>query len=155
MRVLFTVVPQANPLQVDLGLFAKLGPDLAVMKGPHPACGHAELLGIQTEHDVFNHGQVRKERILLEDNPPVTIGPCDGLALQVDGPLRGLFRTEDQAQERGLATSARPDHGHKLTGTNREIDIVEHGTRLPVSITVTNINIFKVEEGHECPSTQR
>ena len=84
------------------------------------------------EREVVDHGQVREEVELLEDDPdPLPDrGDVDAVArdlLALEGDAARLDRLEevDAPQQRALAAAARADHHEDLARLHLEVDAVE------------------------------
>src|SRR5580692_10978151 len=82
----------------------------------------------QTESDIVEHREVRKEREILKDEADVPeIGRTGGdvLALQENASALQRLETRDCAQQHGLARAARAEERYILAGVNRERNVVE------------------------------
>src|ERR1700691_5608202 len=85
-------------------------------------------LSTKTEGDVVVHGEVRKERVGLEDRIDVALirwRPGDVLAAEEDLPARRLFEAADHAQRRGLAAARRSQQREELAGGEPEREGIE------------------------------
>jgi hypothetical protein len=67
--------PVGEALQTD---------QLQVMLGPFAAHRSGQALRLQPELDVLARGAPGQQRVLLEDDPSVKAGTCDGIAVQQD-----------------------------------------------------------------------
>ena len=82
----------------------------------------------QTESDIVEHREMRKEREVLKDEADVPeIGRTGGdvLALQENASALQRLETRDCAQQHGLARAARAEERYILAGVDRERNVVE------------------------------
>ncbi len=78
--------------------------------------------------DVVADGQVRKERVRLEDDAVVALGRRQhrDVALALADPARGLrLEPGDDAQQRRLAAARRAEEADELAALDREVDVRE------------------------------
>ena len=82
---------------------------------------------LQAEPDVLGDGQVREERVVLEDHADPALlgryprsGARDSAAVDLDGASARLLEPGDEAQERGLPTAGGPEDGDDLTAVDAE-----------------------------------
>ena len=79
------------------------------------------------ERDVFEDGQVWKERVGLEDGvhvPPVGREPDDAAAAEEDLARAGLLEAADHAQRRRLAAARGPEQGEEAAGRDLDRHVV-------------------------------
>ncbi len=81
----------------------------------------------QRKGDVLAHGQVRVERVVLEDHREVAVlraGLVDALA--ADGQIAGadVLQADDHPQQRGLPAAGRPDEDDELAVGDVQVDVV-------------------------------
>jgi hypothetical protein len=125
--------------------------------------GLADLALLEPVGDVVQHGQVREQRVLLEDGVDVT--PVRGRAHRVgsadqDLALVRLLEAGDQPQRRGLAAARRPQERQELALADLQVDGVDcresaealrHGTQLHVAGSVAaRRNCAHVTPPDEC-----
>ncbi|GMA36898.1 hypothetical protein GCM10025876_31020 [Demequina litorisediminis] len=76
----------------------------------------------ETESDVLRHAHVRERRVVLEHEADAALLRRQVrrvLALDTDVPLVGGFESGDDAQQRGLAASGRPQERGELARGER------------------------------------
>src|SRR4249920_2393678 len=107
---------------------------------------------LSAEHHVADYGQVRKQRVALEDDAAAGVRRTDVLAFEQDlSGIRPLF-AEDLPQQRRLAATAGADHRAKFALRDREVDIVEHA--LAAIGLVQILDVQKIRHGQSsCPAT--
>jgi hypothetical protein len=101
----------------------------------HPArhLGTRNLPALQAEGDIAGDGHVRPQRIALEHHADVARpGRKLGDVAPTDQDASGRRRAEagDQAQQRGLAGTGRPQEGEELARRDGERHVVEHRRRV-------------------------
>ena len=99
--------------------------------GAAGGAGEAAEIGalgeLEGDEHIAEHGQVREDRIALEDDAAVGAGlGREGLAVDQDAAARRPLLAEDQAQERALAGAGRADHRKERAVGDVEIDALEH-----------------------------
>ena len=90
---------------------------------------------LQAVADVVGHGQVRKQRVVLEDDADVALGgrqARDVPPVEHDRALRQALEARDEPQQRRLPGAARAEQGQELARRDREVDAVQrdHGPEL-------------------------
>ena len=83
----------------------------------------------QAEGDVVEHGQVREQRVVLEDHAePAALGRqvIDRASIEPDLAARGRKQPGQQVQRGGLAAARRPQEGDELAAVYVERELVEH-----------------------------
>ena len=98
------------------------GAAVGVLLGP--------ALAAQPEGDVFEHGHVQEQRVLLEhgvDRPSMRRQRRDVFAMQPDRAGADVFEPGDAAQERGLAAAGGSEEREELAVADRERDPVQGG----------------------------
>ena len=89
-------------------------------------------LHAKAEGDVLEDRQVPEERVVLEDEADATAlrGLARGVdAVEVHATLLGRLQAADDAQQRRLARSGRPQQRDQLAGLHGEIDAIERRVR--------------------------
>ena len=82
-----------------------------------------QLARAQPERDVVEHGQMRKQRVALKQQPEIAlmrrhvreIAARDGERARE---LVGLDEASDEAQQRGLAAAASAEHGEEFAASD-------------------------------------
>jgi hypothetical protein len=108
MRPARSVAAQAHPLE---GLL-----------DPRGDGGWVDFAGAQTVGDIALHGEVGKDRIVLEDHAGVAMMRCQGVYASVVEPYAARFdvgKAGDHSQQRGLAASGWSEKGEQPTLLNR------------------------------------
>ncbi len=88
--------------------------------------GHA--VAFQTEGDVVEHGQVRKQRVRLEhhvDRPLIGRQIGDVLALQIDVAGGRRLEAPEHAQQGGLAAATRSEQGKNFALLDVEMNVID------------------------------
>ncbi len=86
--------------------------------------GLGDLLALQAEGHVLVHGEVREQRVRLEDHVDVALvrgDPGDVAPVQVDRPGGGLLEPRDHPHGRGLAAAGRAEQGEELPRADGEV----------------------------------
>ena len=89
------------------------------------------LLQLQAECDVLVHGEVRVERVALEDHRDVAVAGrhvVHHLVADLEHTLRDVLEPGHHAQRRRLSATRRTDEHHELAVLDLEIHVV-HGSR--------------------------
>ena len=84
--------------------------------------GRVNLASAQTVGDIAFHGEIGKDRIVLEDHAGVAMMRWQGIDASVVEPYAARFdlgKTGDHSQQRGLAASRRSEKGEQLALLNR------------------------------------
>jgi hypothetical protein len=101
--------------------------DRHLVHAAHPVrLGH--LAQSKAEGEVLPHAHVRVERIVLEHHGHVAVAfkRAGDIALAEQHPAVGhLLEPRDEAQERRLPASGRPDQDHELAVGDLEVDAVD------------------------------
>jgi hypothetical protein len=128
---------QRDPLPLAAGELAGLAVAVAGhlhagqrLLGPVTASGAAHLAHGQAVLDVLPDGQVREQRVVLEDRGDVALERRrPGHVRAAERHRAGGRRLEagDHAQHRGLARAGRPQHGEELAVRDRQVDAVDRG----------------------------
>ncbi len=87
-----------------------------------------DLAAPQPEGDVLVDGEMREERVALEDRVDVALvrrQRADVLVAEVDVPGVGLLEAADHAQRGGLSTAGGPEQGEEPAPVNVERDPVD------------------------------
>ena len=82
--------------------------------------------------DIARDGEVREQRIRLEDDAVVSLGgrqPRHVAARHADEPRVLALEAGDDPQERGLAAAARPEEADELAGLDGQRDVAERDER--------------------------
>src|SRR5260370_1371759 len=80
----------------------------------------------QAEGDVVEHGQVREQRVVLEDHAePAALGRqvIDRASIEPDLAARGRKQPGQQVQRGGLAAARRPQEGDELAAVYVEREL--------------------------------
>jgi hypothetical protein len=93
---------------------------------PEPLHQEIYFVEFRPEDHVFDHVQMRKERVTLIDDPSIAIGVRRRFAEEEELAVLRAFRSEDQPQERRFAATARPDDGAEFPRAQFEIQLIEH-----------------------------
>ena len=96
---------------------------------PPPDLGAGQPPLLETESDVLADRLVRPQRIGLKHHADIALPRRqrrDIHAADADAAARGLGKSRNQPQQRGLAAAGRPKQREQFAGRNREIDAVEH-----------------------------
>src|SRR6266496_1276679 len=81
-----------------------------------------DLASAQTVGDIASHGEVGKDRIVLEDHAGVAMMRWQGIYASVVEPYAAGFdlgKAGDHSQQRGLAASGRSEKGEQLSLLDR------------------------------------
>ena len=102
--------------------------DLGLRRLPH----------LEAVAEVLRDGEVRVERVVLEDHRDVAVPRREPRHLALADPdlaLGHLLEAGDHAQQRRLAAAGRADEDHELAARDREADVVDraHVTRVDLS----------------------
>ena len=94
-------------------------------------CGrrHSPVDRVHGEGDVVVDAHPGKERVLLEDDPPLGAGLGHRGAVQHDGAGVGGDEAGDKGDERRLAGAGIADDGHELPVLQGEVDAAQHAYR--------------------------
>ena len=115
--------------QLDRPAGPELGEPYEVERalGAGSPLGARDLAHLHPVFDVFAHGHVREERVVLEhrvDVAQVRRLPRHVGATQLDRAFVGKFEPGDHPQQRGLAGARRSEHREELAVGNLEVDAV-------------------------------
>ena len=146
---------QRHPLGLTAGDLGRLAAfvagqlhELEHLRDPTLDLRVPDLLAAQAERDVLVDAQVREERIALEDRVDVALvgrQPGHVLALQFDHAGRGLLKTADHPEGRGLAAAGRAKQTEELAVVDFQVDVVHsHG----VAESLGHIHESDVDDGH-------
>ena len=93
-------------------------------------------LAAEAEGDILLDGQVREERVVLEDHADPAFFrrqalafAADHVAVQTNFATGDFFKAGNAAQKRRFATAGWPKQAGDLTGSELEIDAVDDGGR--------------------------
>src|SRR6266567_6059255 len=114
MRPARSVTAQAHPFE---GLL-----------DPRADVAWVDLASAQTVGDIALHGEVGKDRIVLEDHACVAMMRWQGVDASVVEPYAARFelgKARDHSQQRGLAASGGPEKGEQLALLDRRRDVVD------------------------------
>ena len=90
------------------------------------AVGSADRAGdFAADDGVGEHRAPRQQAVVLEHKAAVGAGLAHGAAVEQHFAGRRVFEAGDDAQERGLAAAARPDHGNEFAALDVEIDAAQ------------------------------
>src|ERR1700693_5025932 len=90
------------------------------------AVGGADRAGdFAADDGVGEHRAPRQETVVLEHKAAVAAGLAHGAAVEQHLARGRALETGDDAQERGLAAAARPDHGNEFAALDRETDAAQ------------------------------
>ena len=87
---------------------------------------------LQPEGDVLGDGQVREERVVLEDGvdrTPVGLEVRDVVATEHDRAVGRLLEAGDHAQRGRLAAPGRAEQGEELARPDEQVEVVDRGER--------------------------
>src|SRR5690349_7142801 len=79
--------------------------------------------------DVVAHGAPREQRRVLKHHDARRVRPGNRLAVRMQGAVSRRIEPRDEAQQGGLAATARPEQRDEFAGLDREADVVEHRER--------------------------
>ena len=99
--------------------------------------GLRHLLDAQAERDVLVDGEVRVERVALEDHRDVAVARghvIDDSLADLDDALADVLEPRQHAQRRRLATSGRPDEHHELAVLDVEVEVVHRARTVGVHL---------------------
>ena len=111
-----------------------------------------DALPAQPEGDVLEDGQMREERVALEDGvhvPLVRRQADDVLATEQDRALVGLLEAADHPQRRRLAAAGRAEQREERAGRDLDGDAV-HGDRV-VEALDDPLQLDVASRGHRAP----
>ncbi len=96
----------------------------------HPAIDRedADAAGAQWKRDVVEDGQMRIQRVVLEDHRDVAVGGLEPIHPAFADPDRARierFEPREQPEQRRLAAAGRPERHQAFTGLDVEIDAVD------------------------------
>src|SRR5476649_16143 len=98
----------------------------AAARAEQPA-GELRLGQFQPQQDIADHAQMFKYRVALEHHATMFIRlGRQGFAVEQDLAARRLFLTQQQAQERGLAATGRPDHRTEFAFGNAQVEPLKY-----------------------------
>ena len=116
--------------------------------GALAALGPADALHLQAVLDVLLHGEVREQRVVLEDGVDVAVvgrRARDVLSAEQHRTARRQFEPGDHAQHGGLARPRRPEQREELALADLEVDVVDRDDLVGVVAVATE----GLAEAHE------
>ena len=96
----------------------------SILLGPPAPLGLGHLADLEPVLDVFDHGQVGEERVVLEDGVHVAgVGRLPGYvcAAELDGAAVRTLEPGDDPQQRRLARARRTEHREELALGDLEV----------------------------------
>jgi hypothetical protein len=121
------------------------------------ASSHSSLRRWQVVHpegDVVGNAQVREQRVILEHHADASpfgshlharLRVVENLPLDLDAPTAGRLQTGQRAQQRGLATTRRPDQHADLPRLQSQRDTVDGGVS-GRRVGVAHLQSVQIEE---------
>ena len=109
--------------------------------------------GAQREGDVLVDGEMRIERVVLEDEGDVAIGGAqvlDRLAVEQDVARVDLLEAGDGAQRRGLAAARGAEEDDEFLVLDRQVDVADDVDGAEMLVDVAQFDL-----SHGCPPRDR